>query len=59
MALLVARRPGQLDDPAKLIPNTINESLDTFGGRTRLDLQEFVQGGALAAVTEPGLTGRA
>src|SRR5213595_1318190 len=58
MALLVANHPRQLDDPAELITNTINESLDTFGGRARFSLQQFIEGGALAAVTEPGLTGR-
>src|SRR5436309_2627733 len=59
MALLIASHPRQLDDPAELITNTINESLDTFGSRARFSLQQFIEGGALTAVTEPGLTGRA
>jgi hypothetical protein len=33
--------------------------LDAVGGRARLCLQQFVEGGALTAISEPSLTGRA
>ena len=52
MALLVANRPRQLDNPAELITNTINESLDAFGGRAGFRLQQFIERGALTAVTD-------
>src|SRR5258707_11119077 len=57
MALLVASHPGQLDDPAELITNAINEGLDALGGRAGFSLQQFIESGALTAVAKPGLAG--